>query len=94
MTDRSTSANTNLDFIFSVLAVAVFFVTLAMALIDIGPAHALNDWQASLTGGSSFPILTTMLLSIAFIVPLFLVKAVLARAGVGSGPATRPLGRD
>lgn len=67
------------DLAFTVLALAMIALAAGMGIGDFGPGAAVNDWQDSLMGGRHFPFFTVMMLSLAFVIPVFVIKAVVVR---------------
>jgi hypothetical protein len=79
MSSPEPTSPSSFDLAFTVAALVFVVLAVAMALGDFALGAALNGWQRGLTGGRSFPFLSAMLLSIALVVPVFVVKAVVVR---------------
>jgi hypothetical protein len=68
-----------LDLVVTGLALALIALAVIMGIGDVGPGAWVNAWQTSLTGGRAFPMATILVLSLALVVPLFVVKAFVVR---------------
>lgn len=67
------------DLAFTVIALVFVALAAAMAFGDFALGAWFNNWQAGFMGGRHFPFLTVMVLAIAFVVPVFVVKAVVVK---------------
>ncbi len=81
MSQQASATTSKFDLLFNGLGLVVIALAVIVTLANVGPGAWLNDLQASLTGGNYFPMLTMFLLGGALAIPLFAVKALVARAG-------------
>lgn len=79
MNQPAPEAPSTFDLAFTVIALVFVALAAAMAFGDFALGAWFNAWQAGILGGRHFPFLTVMALSIAFVVPVFVVKAVIVR---------------
>jgi hypothetical protein len=79
MNQPEPEAPSTFDLAFTVIALVCIALAAAMAFGDFALGASFNAWQAGILGGRHFPFLTVMVLGIAFVVPVFVVKAVIVR---------------
>jgi hypothetical protein len=79
MSQPEPEAPSTFDLAFTVIALVLIALAVALAFGDFALGAVFNTWQSSILGGRHFPFLTVMVLGITFVVPVFVVKAVIVR---------------
>ncbi|MFZ4575977.1 MAG: hypothetical protein ACOYN0_16430 [Phycisphaerales bacterium] len=80
MTEPEPHPPTSFDLAFTGAGLVCIAASAAMSFGDFAFGARINGWQDGLMGGRHFPFFTLMILSIASVIPVFIVKAVVARA--------------
>lgn len=80
MSQPAPPSPSSFDLTFTVIALVFVVLAIAMGVGNFALGASVNGWQDSLMGGRHFPVFTILVLSIGFVVPVFVVKALISRA--------------